>query len=1509
MKNHRKYKYIGMYGSCIIFLLLIMALVPSAAAVDTMFRANAQHTGVYDNGGIVPTNTELWRFQTGGAVDSSPAVANGVVYVGSDDYNLYAIDALTGKEKWRFKTGDVVDSSPAVANGVVYVGSDDYNLYAIDTLTGKEKWRFRIGTVVDSSPAVANGVVYVGSSHDYYDSLYALYAIDAATGKEKWRFQIGGPVSSSPAVSNGIVYVGSQKQEDSTGIKYIGLYAIDAVTGKEKWHFKILSDVSSSPAVSNGIVYVGCGEYPSSDHGVYAIDAVTGKELWRFQTINYVKSSPAVASGVVYIGCDDYNLYAIDAVTGKEKWRFKTGGVVDSSPAVANGVVYVGSGYNDNNLYAIDGVTGKEKWRFKTGGVVDSSPAVANGVVYVGSDDKNLYAIGGASSTPKTTLTTASTTASTAVSIPQTQNAPLSSSSSSSGDSNGYLPIILILVVLCIVGGGYAFYRMKNKPTDGQPPEGNGIPAIPSPPPTTRPSSEERYPASSDNLLDRIASVEQKAASLSRFKSPVQALIAKSREQYRSGEYDAVSTTLKSAEDSIPSLARCETQLKQWNTEGYTTTPLESLKTDNINTITTVFQDFEKDLATLEQLGRRVEDLKRLNSSENIDSSIDQRITAIGPQIKDPRNIPGIKREIDAIEQVLRDQQERSRQLKDTEQLLIRLKAKAGKLTRYAQLVTGSLKAAEAQNTNGQFEEARKTLNSVEGTINTLLECESSLASWKAKGYDTTGLETLQPENSGEVITAFKQYDQTVNRLETIEQELASKKKLYPQLMEQPGTASIVLAIEHNLNDPARIETVEKDYQQLESAIRQWEDLQKSTEQNIRDQAERVERESSSPVVKRETTSIMKCIRQGDIPRAQEMLQGLAEQQLSQVNTALGALRADGAVVAVSSESISQQIAGQHYSDAIIDSEKAIAELTRVQEIYAKAKVLRPTVTGPVILALYNNGKYEEFIRASEEQQRLDRKVTELKEKGRTLLVDAEKFGMVPEHVRSQLGAQDIPTIQSAITELEAFSTTAKPELVLSLDRTQLSAEKWHKVEIQISNTGNAHASHVNLSFSDDFDTRWIEPTSVEAGKKAIITSGIFPKMEGNIPLEISCSYRDLHNKEYQQKFRFWIDVVEKGSTTTSGAHSTPPGQFTPGPATLKQLPPDLSDRYTESEFIGKGGFARVFKAKRKDGKIVAVKIPLSLDAITGKSFIAEMQNWTKLSHTNIVKLYDFNIMPLPYFEEELCDSSLADQKKPIENEEAAWILFNICEGLKFAHGQKIIHRDLKPHNILLKNGVPKISDWGLSKILSGSTSTTSTSFTPFYAAPEQIQNRAKDERTDIWQLGVILYELVTGTLPFKGESMFEIGMNIATKDPQGPGEIKPESKMIESVVMKCLQKEPERRYQSVLELQKDLAMFLRQNYADLLSTSVTAQDYSKSAYFCGDLVMISMVTGDIATAYKYLLDLVQYSKGDVKADAQELSEQLKMRMEMGVTEIPEELIHKADLIIHQVSTGFRKKG
>ncbi|GAB6286528.1 MAG: hypothetical protein STSR0009_27290 [Methanoregula sp.] len=134
---------------------------------------------------------------------SSPAVANGVVYIGSGDTKLYAFDALTGAMKWQFPTGGFVDSSPAVANGIVYVGSGGMEsgsyLYAIDATTGTEMWQFKINnSTIRSSPAVANGVVYVGSDNiNYFHG--RLYAIGQAPAGQ------GGQASPSPTKSPGFV--------------------------------------------------------------------------------------------------------------------------------------------------------------------------------------------------------------------------------------------------------------------------------------------------------------------------------------------------------------------------------------------------------------------------------------------------------------------------------------------------------------------------------------------------------------------------------------------------------------------------------------------------------------------------------------------------------------------------------------------------------------------------------------------------------------------------------------------------------------------------------------------------------------------------------------------------------------------------------------------------------------------------------------------------------------------------------------------------------------------------------------------------------------------------------------------------------------------------------------------------------------------------------------------------------------------------------------------------------
>jgi len=144
-----------------------------------------------------------WSYTTGFYVYSSPAVANGVIYIGSEDSKVYALKAKTGHKLWSYTAGDLVASSPAVANGVVYVGSYDRNLYALNAKTGAKLWSYATGDDGSSSPAVANGVVYVGSADGN------VYALDAKTGTKLWSYLTGSSVYSWPAVANGVVYVGS----------------------------------------------------------------------------------------------------------------------------------------------------------------------------------------------------------------------------------------------------------------------------------------------------------------------------------------------------------------------------------------------------------------------------------------------------------------------------------------------------------------------------------------------------------------------------------------------------------------------------------------------------------------------------------------------------------------------------------------------------------------------------------------------------------------------------------------------------------------------------------------------------------------------------------------------------------------------------------------------------------------------------------------------------------------------------------------------------------------------------------------------------------------------------------------------------------------------------------------------------------------------------------------------------------------------------------------------------
>lgn len=411
---------------------------------DSTFRGNLEHTGVYNGTG--PSTLKVkWKFHTDGPVLSSPVVSNGVIFAGSSDNFLYALDSNTGALRWKFKTESRVTSSPTVDQGIVYFLSYDSYFYAVAAETGNLKWKFKTGgerrfsgqhlhgaspeaeLMPDpfdfylSSPAVWNGAVYFGSGDGN------VYALDARAGAVKWKFHTGDVVHASPAISNGTLFIGSW---DSY------MYAIDAATGKERWRFKTGEDpeihnqqgIQSSAAVADNVVYFGC-----RDSNFYAVDANTGKQKWSFPNKgSWVISSAALQGGKVYFATSDSGLFhALDAKTGAEAFSidFKKWPMF-SSPAISGNTLYIGShigkllaidlqsrqvsafetdGFKQNagTYVKADGTPNYEAafpdffydgvivgvYKMFALGAILSSPVVDQQTVFVGSTDGNVYAL------------------------------------------------------------------------------------------------------------------------------------------------------------------------------------------------------------------------------------------------------------------------------------------------------------------------------------------------------------------------------------------------------------------------------------------------------------------------------------------------------------------------------------------------------------------------------------------------------------------------------------------------------------------------------------------------------------------------------------------------------------------------------------------------------------------------------------------------------------------------------------------------------------------------------------------------------------------------------------------------------------------------------------------------------------------------------------------------------------------------------------------------------------
>jgi outer membrane protein assembly factor BamB/tRNA A-37 threonylcarbamoyl transferase component Bud32 len=359
--------------------------MPSASlensAVSGLLATMPTPTPVYVPQPNVPTIAQageggaqvLWSLTSDDEIRSSPLVTRGVVFFGSYDTHLYALNSKSGDFLWKAPTKAGICSSPVLYEDLVIVGSEDNYVYAYDARRGTQEWSYRTGGPIRSSPKVHDNLVFVGSDDQH------VYCLQASSGQVVWKYRTWNFVRSSAAFVGGLAFMGS-----SDG----NLYALDIASGTLKWKLHTLGAIVSSPLVVGHNVIVG-----SMDNYIYAADIDSGFTSWRFECQHSVSSSPTVAGGRVLVGSADGNLYALDAPTGRPIWSFDAGGAITSSPRVSIPIDSVYFGSSNNYVYCIDLNMGEQKWRYRTRGPVVSSPAVEDGMVYVGSLDRKLYAL------------------------------------------------------------------------------------------------------------------------------------------------------------------------------------------------------------------------------------------------------------------------------------------------------------------------------------------------------------------------------------------------------------------------------------------------------------------------------------------------------------------------------------------------------------------------------------------------------------------------------------------------------------------------------------------------------------------------------------------------------------------------------------------------------------------------------------------------------------------------------------------------------------------------------------------------------------------------------------------------------------------------------------------------------------------------------------------------------------------------------------------------------------
>lgn len=351
----------------------------NAAVMRKALIGLAQQTGMLEEEISVAQATQLfqdqshspiWTFKCEDEIRGTASYQDGVIYIGSYDHNLYALEADNGKFIWKYPANGGIVSKPAIHDNKVYFGSTDQYIHAVSSRSGKKVWVQSTDGAIYSSPTIAEGHLFIGSDDEQ------LHVLNILAGREAWSVNLGSRVRSSPIVAADSVFVGSENGE-------IQCYDF---SGNIRWRTAAKRAVTATPHFYDGVIYI-----TSLDGVLYAIDAKSGWVIWRYRMESGSIGTPTSHENHVYVGSTDNTFYCVNIKSANKVWSFDTDNQINSSPVLYKGAVYFCN--VDGLVYSLHAGSGRLRWKYQAEGSITGSPIIVNDILYIGATDNKVYAL------------------------------------------------------------------------------------------------------------------------------------------------------------------------------------------------------------------------------------------------------------------------------------------------------------------------------------------------------------------------------------------------------------------------------------------------------------------------------------------------------------------------------------------------------------------------------------------------------------------------------------------------------------------------------------------------------------------------------------------------------------------------------------------------------------------------------------------------------------------------------------------------------------------------------------------------------------------------------------------------------------------------------------------------------------------------------------------------------------------------------------------------------------